>query len=101
LTTKDLLVSAAKGEDLHDLLDHIAWTDTIQPELMKLRESLTRLLVGAVLNGKVVTTSGAELNKEQSAGQIDGLDFINDLFTRLLRKGANASEELRKLGISA
>lgn len=90
--------SAARAEDLQNLLDHIAWTDTIQPELQKLRSAYAKVLVNSVLGQPYTTTTNglvSAVSSEQLAGKIYGIDFIQELFTRILTRGQVAVEKLR------
>ena len=90
----------ARGEDLRDLLDHIAWTDTIVPELNKLRDLYSRLLVQSVLGQKISITSygqQVELSAEQLAGKIAGINFIEELMKKVLTRGVIAFEEYSKI----
>lgn len=96
-------LAAAKGEDLGDLLNHIAWTDTIRPALVREKEIYTKLLVEATLGRTpmVDTAKGPqEISKEQLAGRIYGIDHITDLFEKILTKGLRAIEDLRAHGVN-
>ena len=96
-------LDAAKAEDLSDLLQHIAWTDTLRPMLVRERENYTKLLVNSTLGTpvRVPTATGVvELSKEQLAGKIYGIDYIMDLMEKILSRGARAVAELRSQGVS-
>jgi hypothetical protein len=99
---KTLLI-AAQAEDLKDLLTHIAWTDVLEPQFAKAKDALSALLVQAVLGQPVTLQSVAgpvALTAEQIAGKIYGLDWVQSAIVRILRRGDNAIEELRKSGLS-
>jgi hypothetical protein len=100
---KNPYLAAAKAEDIENLLQHIAWTDVILPDLTRNREMWTKLLVAATLGQpvKVPTLDGyAELSKEQLAGRISGVDYVISYFEKILTEGAKAVAELRSKGIS-
>jgi hypothetical protein len=100
---KNLYLEAAKAEDVQDLLQHIAWTETLRPALVRERDMFTKLLVGATLGRPVEIRTSAgvsELSKEQLAGKIYGIDYIFDYFEKVLTRGARAVAELRSQGIS-
>jgi flagellar biosynthesis regulator FlaF len=87
---------AAKGADVRDWLDHIAWTDVIEPRLAALREARTRELVQATLNpGAAKVRSTAEV-----AGEIHGIDYVRNLLQQLIKDGRAADVELKQHGIS-
>lgn len=101
--TKNLYLEAAKAEDVQDLLNHIAWTETLRPALVRERDVFTKLLVGATLGRpvQIQTAAGvAEMSKEQLAGKIYGIDYIFDYFEKILTRGARAVAELRTQGVS-
>lgn len=95
---------AAKGSDLREVLSSIAWDDVIRPEITKFKSTLNELLVNSVLGRSVLfrMADGTEmsLSKEQIAGQLYGLTFIEDLFERILRDGDKAVEVLRASGLN-
>lgn len=100
---KNLYLDAAKAEDVQDLLDHIAWTETIRPDFLQQRESFTKLLVSATLGMPVEIRSSSgvtALSKEQLAGRIDGIDYVFKYFEKIMARGARAVAELRGQGIS-
>lgn len=96
-------LDAYKAEDLSDLLSHIAWTDTVQPALLRERDQLTRALVSSTL-GLPVQAKTAEgvvtVTREQLAGKIYGIDYILTMFEKLLRRGEVATKQLKELGIN-
>lgn len=96
--------AVARSEDLKDLLQQIAWTDTIKPEFDKVRNSYERFLTASVLGQKVViqTPAGpAPVSSEQIAARIDGINFVEGLLTRVLVDGTRAFRELQKYEIAS
>lgn len=95
---------AARAEDLGDLLQHIAWTDTLRPTLLRTRDAYSKLLVAATLGKPIEERSAGgsvcQITVEQLAGRIYGLDFMLDLVERVLSKGISAVTELRGAGIN-
>lgn len=103
--SKSPFLDAAKAEDLGDLLDHIAWTDTLRPALLRERDNYTKMLVNATLGTPVQIPASAgrsavEISKEQLAGKIYGIDYIVELVEGILSKGTRAVAELRKNGLN-
>ena len=93
---QSLLESAARAEDLFDLLEHIAWTDTVKPELLEIRDQLSKALVNHLLG----TPLPDGVTKEQIAGKIFGINFIISKFESILSRGKKAVETLSVQGIS-
>lgn len=89
------LVTYAQAEDTKDLLNHIAWTDVIQPRLARLKANYGKMLVAHLL-GQPLPGS---LTKEQLAGRIYGIDEMERLFSRILESGQAAFTELEAQGI--
>lgn len=99
MDTKTSLILAAKGEDTKDLLNHIAWTDVISPELLRLKDEYINLLTAAVL-GQQLMQNGIPITKEMLAGRVEGITFIHNLFARILKDGARAVEQCKKININ-
>lgn len=96
-------VDAYKADDLSDLLDHLAWTDTVRPALLRERDSLTRSLVNSTLGLPIQAKTLAgpvEVTREQLAGKIYGIDYIVTVFEKILTRGAVAERQLKDLGIN-
>ena len=92
-----------KAQDLDSLLDHIAWSDTVRPALIRERDALTLLLVNSTLGLPVqskTATGPVEVTKEQLAGKIYGINYIMTLFEKLLQRGEIAERQLKELGIN-
>jgi hypothetical protein len=102
-STDAKLLAAAKAEDVQDLLNHIAWTETIEPALIKQREVLSALLVQSTLGYPVEMnrTDGSKItvSKEQLAGRISGINFITKFLEDLLKNGQAAMKSLNDIGI--
>lgn len=100
----DIAVEAIRSDDLLDLLEHIAWTDTLRPALLTARDQYTKQLVAATLGVPVeITTRGGHaiaITREQLAGRISGIDFILDLITKILSRGSTARDSLRDLNLN-
>lgn len=89
---ENLALKAAYGEDTEDLLDHIAWTDVIKPQLEKARIHFTNQLVSATLAPQ---REGTE-SREQIAGKLYGISYITTLFEKILKEGGDAKAILAK-----
>lgn len=103
MAVKSPFEAVAKGQDLGDLLDHIAWREVLRPELLKERDNYTKLLVNSTLGLPVVvdTKQGPmTVSKEQLAGKIYGIDFIITTIEKILSLGFRAADELRAHGLS-
>jgi hypothetical protein len=103
MKTQTSFIDAYKAEDLSDLLDHLAWTDTIRPALLRERDTFTRALVNSTLGLPVQTktsTGVVETSREQLAGKIYGIDYILTMFEKLLARGKVAEHQLKELGIN-
>ena len=91
---RTLQESALKAEDLTNLLQHIAWEETLKPELQAERAKLDRLLVGVVLGNRAAAVASHGAKAEQLAGLIYGIDFITRLLEKILERGENARQIL-------
>lgn len=94
---------AYKADDLSDLLDHIAWVDTLRPALLHERDTLTRALVNSTLGLPIqakTTTGPVEITREQLAGKIYGIDYIMTLMEKVLTRGDAATKYLKDIGIN-
>jgi hypothetical protein len=96
MTTSTQLVTIAQAEDTQNLLDHIAWTDVIEPKLIKHKEDLSKMLVNHLLGMPIPEN----LTKEQLAGQIFGINYIQSLIKGVLQSGERALKILNASGIS-
>jgi len=85
-------LKAAQGIDTLDLLNHIAWTDVIKPKLAQARDLLTKRLVDLTLG---VAKPGEE-TREQIAGKLFGINFIETLFHNILAEGGRANDALAR-----
>jgi hypothetical protein len=89
---RNTVEAAARGTDLADLLNHIAWTDIIVPELTKAKDRYSTTLVQKVLGN----SNSSTLTIEQLAGRIAGIEFVYDLLTRIVERGEKASTILQE-----
>ena len=94
MTIAETAVKAAKGSDVQQWLDHIAWTDVIEPKLLTAREALTRELVQATLN------PGPKACAPEIAGKINGIDWLRAELLRLIKDGKEASAVLGRMNVS-
>ena len=93
-----ILVKAAKGRDLNDLLNHIAWTDVVKPKLSELKDYYSKLLVSSLLGGTDI--SKYPLTPTQLAGRVEGIDFIFVFLEGVLREGDKATATLQQEGFN-
>lgn len=83
------VLKTAQAIDTLDLLDHIAWTDVLKPQLTQAQKYLTERLVGLTLG----TLQPGSETKEQVAGKLYG---INE-FIKKIEKVLSAGNEARKM----
>lgn len=83
-------LKAAQGIDTKDLLDHIAWTDVIQPQIVQAKAILTNRLVAATLNAP----KPGDETREQIAGRLYGIGFIEKVIEKILKEGDSGAREL-------
>jgi hypothetical protein len=100
--TKEILErrKVKNSEELQDFLLHIGWSEVLKPELDKYVGILQNYLVKAVLGQKIITTSfnqSVEISKEQIAGQIEGIKFVEDMLLRIIKEGERGVDYLRDL----
>lgn len=91
----DALLAVAKAEDTQDLLNHIAWTDVIRPQLEKQVKQCSDLLVQEALGGQLPPGR----TREQIAGMAFGVQYIVGLLERILKDGERGLLELRREGL--
>lgn len=90
MTTTSTALKAAQGMDVQDLLDHIAWTDVIRPQLDAAKTLLTNRLVDTTLNPQ---KEGTE-TREQIAGKLHGIVWIQQKLEKILAEGSRSKEAL-------
>lgn len=84
-----------RADDLNNLLDHIAWENTIKPSLDKYRTNYQNFLVKSVLGQPIIDrATNTVISKEMLAGRIEGIDWLNKFLESVLRKGNFAKEQL-------
>lgn len=91
-----LLTKVSSAEDTFNLLDHIGWVNSVKPRLDSHREAMSKMLVDHLL-GKPLPAS---LTKEQVAGMIYGINYIEALISSVLREGSKALDQLKLENIS-
>jgi hypothetical protein len=96
MTKQANLVKIAQAEDTYDLLNHIAWTDVIRPQLQKQSDDFGKMLVAHLLGSPLPGT----LTKEQLAGRIYGINEIISLMEKILTQGKKALETLNAEGLN-
>lgn len=96
LNYADQVMAVAKMEDTLDLLSHIAWTDTIKPELEKQVRVYSEMLVNDALG--VPLPEG--LTREKIAGMCYGISWISKFLDRVLRDGEKAVKDLHLSGFT-
>lgn len=94
MTLSETAVKAAKGSDTSQFLDHIAWTDVIEPQMLAARDALSRELVQATLN------PGPKVSALEIAGKMNGIDWVRNLLVRIISEGREASATLGRLNVS-
>lgn len=88
ITPEKAAENIARAEDLKDLLDHIAWEQTIVPELNKYKDNYQSLLVNSVLGQTVVDmNTGTPISKEMLAGRIEGINWIQKFLLNVIKRG--------------
>ena len=98
MTYDQQVETSVRADDLEDLLEHIAWANTVEPALAKYKETYHNLLVQSVL-GQAVTdrTTGLVVSKEMLAGRISGIEWITRYMTNVLNRGKSAKSVLEDL----
>lgn len=88
--------SIADADAVSNLINHIAWTDTLQPRMLALRERLVKQLVATVLGRpaleQVSQSHAVPLTPEALAGRIAGIDHQVDLMEKILSEADKAEE---------
>lgn len=86
----DKILKATQSIDTLDLLDHIAWTNILKPQLDHAKRILTEKLVAQTLG----TASPGTETKEQVAGKLYGITYITTMFEKILSQGTSARQSL-------
>jgi hypothetical protein len=92
---EDRLVAVAQAEDTYDLLQHIAWTDILLPQLELEKkgalEAIAAYHLGTPLpNGMTV---------EKLAGKAYGINYVIKKIENVLSRGKKALGEIEASGI--
>lgn len=84
-----------RADDLENLLDHIAWEQTIKPALDKYKQNYQNFLVKSVLGQPIVDRATNQIiSKEMLAGRVEGIDWLNKFLESVLKRGELAKENL-------
>lgn len=92
----------SEADALANMLEHVAWQDTIQPHFEKLEKLLNDLLMKLVLGQPTeqISVGGIVVEtKEQAAGLLFGLRTMRKMFENILAKGAKSLEILNNENI--
>lgn len=95
-TNQSRLVAVAQAEDTYDLMNHIAWTDVVRPDLESKIKSYSKLLVAEALG----TPLPGDLTREKVAGMCYGLQYVMSLFESILTKGEKAVKDINAQGVA-
>ena len=100
-STQRLLTDASSASALANMLEHLAWTDTLEPQLLAHREALVQQLTESVLGRTPFVQTNAQgiavpLKPEHLAGRIAGIDFMLKLMRKILTDGDKADSALRE-----
>jgi hypothetical protein len=92
--------NVARAEDLQNLLDHIAWTETLKPALLKAKATFEGQLVQATLGNAPTDAHGQVVTVAQLAGRAYGLAFVVELVEDILRRGGRSLDALKSFGVN-
>jgi hypothetical protein len=95
MSTSTTVEAALKGADLQNLLEHIAWTDILEPELQRRRQLYQDMICKKVLGEPTQN----QMSLEQLAGRVAGIDYTLNIIKHVLTKGESALKSLRESGI--
>lgn len=95
MDNKKNFATATAAVETDNLLSHIGWTDSIKPQLDKVMQQYSLLLVSEALGNPLPNG----LTREKVAGMCYGINFISDLFKQILIKGDQAIRDLESQGI--
>lgn len=94
IPTKLAKAASAKAE-VEDFMQHLGWAEHIAPVLEAYKRNQSDALVGAVLGESLVTVDGVQLSKEQIAGRIAGIMWLEKVLAQIIRHGKSAEEALK------
>lgn len=83
------------ANELIDLLEHIAWEQTVKPALDRHAETYKNLLVQSVLGRPIVNHDGTPMSKEILAGRIEGIEWLERFIISVLKRGERGDAYLR------
>lgn len=93
------LEAIAHATDVNDFQEHVGWTLTVLPNLLKRKDLLTSALIASVLTNTPANYEGREITKEQLAGYVSGIDYIIKFFQDTMKKGEKALRDFADQGI--
>lgn len=96
MTHNEALLAAAKAEDTQDLMNHIAWTDVIRPQLEKQVKQWSEMLVQEALGAPLPPGR----SREQIAGMAFGVQYVVGFLEKILKDGERGLLALSNEGIN-
>jgi hypothetical protein len=88
---------AAKAEDVQDLLQHIGWTDVLQPELQKTAKEYEQAIVQIALGASLTDNmTGQILTIEEVSSRLRAMYWLESILKAILRRGREGVDTLRK-----
>lgn len=94
MTNENRLETVAKADEVAGLMNEMGWDEIVKPALLKERNTLSTLLVAAVLGKE----APGQLTREQIAGMIYGIDRLTSVFEAIIKKGNTALSQLESQG---
>lgn len=85
---------AAKAADVRDLQEAVGWELVLEPALRNTRELYQKELTHKLLGLPPLRGDTKDASPEQIAGRIHGIEFVYNLFDRILREGQSSQELL-------
>lgn len=96
MAPEQLTEAIAKGSDLGEYLDHIAWKGIIDPWLQKQKTQYQSWLVDVVLSHKPIEMdNGQLLTAERCAAYVEAIDALYRMFNIVNKRRASALEQLQ------
>lgn len=88
--------TVAKGQDLAEYLDHIAWSGIVEPWLLRQKEVYQSWLVDVVLSHKpLVLGDGRQITAEQCAAHVEAINNLLQFFRLINGQHKKALEALQ------
>lgn len=90
----------AKGQDLGNYLDHIAWSGIVNPWLQKEKDQFQKWLVSIVLSHKPLELQNGELlTAERCAAYVEAINGLTRMFEIINKRADSALEKLQEVDI--